>query len=445
MTKNFIKDYMKVYIPMFVSMLTIFIYNLADSYFISGISKEAFAGFGIASIQVLLMIAILSSIANAISVYISKAYGSKKKIRKRIKIFGGIIMMKISAFVLLLIYLIMYDTLYSFYSAEASVLVSLKTYFNYWVIFLPAVALNLYFQQVFNAINKAKYTMYILALTVFINIVLDYYLINGIEGIIPALGVKGAALATGISFVIGAIISGIYLQKQNYLIFYKISHPKLIISLKRMTKLSMHFLVPGLTYPLSMLIIGIGVSSYDTNIIASYALVDTFKYIVLTVTTATALTISILVSKYKGSKEYHKIKDTYVLSMYLIIVWSIIVLIITNLFGKTIGNIYLPDTDTVDIFTNMWVILIYGAIAWAVVANTGRLMLSFGQAKYASIMIFIGNVLTMIVPILMIKYYSLDYFLWSITIIGFITMMIAMYFYFAKIKPILNRHIIKND
>lgn len=83
-----------------------------------------------------------------------------------------------------------------FTDSEAVVQYSLE-YFYVVIAFAPVITLEMAFEKILQAVGKMKTTMFCMAIGAVINIVLDPLFISG-AGFIPAMGVWGAALATGI-------------------------------------------------------------------------------------------------------------------------------------------------------------------------------------------------------------------------------------------------------
>ena len=69
-------------------------------------------------------------------------------------------------------------------------------YFYIVIAFAPVLTLGMAFEKVFQATGKMKTTMFCMAIGAVANIILDPIFISG-SGSVPAMGVFGAALATG--------------------------------------------------------------------------------------------------------------------------------------------------------------------------------------------------------------------------------------------------------
>ena len=87
------------------------------------------------------------------------------------------------------------------------------------------IPMGLYFvmQGFFGAINQTKYVMYSGVLSNLVNILLNWILIFGKFGL-PALGIRGAALGTVLSFLISFLFLLIIMLKRHYIRQYRLFH-----------------------------------------------------------------------------------------------------------------------------------------------------------------------------------------------------------------------------
>ncbi|NGX30721.1 MAG: hypothetical protein K940chlam8_00070 [Chlamydiae bacterium] len=91
-----------------------------------------------------------------------------------------------------------------------------STYFSYLLYFGPFVAAGGALCSFFIGQGKILLVTVIIVSANIINMILDYVLIFGIEGFIPSMGIKGAAIATNVGEVLQIVILlGVFLNKTN--------------------------------------------------------------------------------------------------------------------------------------------------------------------------------------------------------------------------------------
>lgn len=93
-------------------------------------------------------------------------------------------------------------------------------YFRWLMIFSPSYALMTALAGFFIGRGKTRVMIWLAVLANLINIVLDWTLIFGIPGIIPEMGIRGAAIATCFGYFFeSAILAYLFLNKENRTIY----------------------------------------------------------------------------------------------------------------------------------------------------------------------------------------------------------------------------------
>lgn len=89
-------------------------------------------------------------------------------------------------------------------------------YFGWLMIFGPSYALMMAFSGFFIGRGRTKAMIWLAVITNLINIVLDWALIFGVPGVIPELGIRGAAIATCMGYLFeSAVLGYLFLKKEN--------------------------------------------------------------------------------------------------------------------------------------------------------------------------------------------------------------------------------------
>ncbi len=89
-------------------------------------------------------------------------------------------------------------------------------YFQWLMFFGPSVALMTAFAGFFIGRGKTRILIWLALVANLINIVLDWILIFGIPGLVPEMGIEGAAIATCTGYVFQAAILGyLFLKREN--------------------------------------------------------------------------------------------------------------------------------------------------------------------------------------------------------------------------------------
>ncbi len=205
--KNIIsyRNIIKVALPIIISGLSINIVNITDTIFLSNLSEVALGAAGNAGILYYIFVLIGSGFAVGSQIIIGRRNGEKnyKKIGSLVAQTGYFMAAMAFVFFFLLRFGGPFFLKDIVSSKEVYQLINEYLYHRSWGIFFTLA--TLVFISFYVGTTKTKVLSWITPISALINIVLDYGLIFGHFGF-PAMGVKGAAIASNIAEIIGASI-----------------------------------------------------------------------------------------------------------------------------------------------------------------------------------------------------------------------------------------------
>ena len=192
-------------LPMMASMLVQALYNVVDSIFVSRINENALTAVSLAFPIQSVMIAMGGGMGVGVNALLSRSLGEKdfKSVNKAAM--NGIFLSLVSYLIFVLVGIFAIRPFYASQTADAEII-------GYGVDYLTVVccmSVGMYFQFIFERLlqstGRTVGTMITQTTGAVINIILDPIMIFGLFGM-PAMGVKGAALAT----VTGQIVAAFF-------------------------------------------------------------------------------------------------------------------------------------------------------------------------------------------------------------------------------------------
>ena len=192
-------------LPMMASMLVQALYNVVDSIFVSRINENALTAVSLAFPIQSVMIAMGGGMGVGVNALLSRSLGEKdfKSVNKAAM--NGIFLSLVSYLIFVLVGIFAIRPFYASQTSDAEII-------GYGVDYLTVVccmSVGMYFQFIFERLlqstGRTVGTMITQTTGAVINIILDPIMIFGLFGM-PAMGVKGAALAT----VTGQIVAAFF-------------------------------------------------------------------------------------------------------------------------------------------------------------------------------------------------------------------------------------------
>ncbi len=194
-------------LPMVISMFVQAMYNLIDSIFVAQINQDALTAVNMAFPMQSLMIAFQTGLGVGMNARISRLLGEKKPKSAGQAAIHGLILTFVNYLIFLTVGLTLTGVFYGAQSKIPAVVAYGKEYLSVVTVFGFGLFFQVCFERFLQATGKTVYSMIMQGAGALVNIILDPVFIFGIKALgIPAMGVKGAAIATVVGQCIGCAI-----------------------------------------------------------------------------------------------------------------------------------------------------------------------------------------------------------------------------------------------
>jgi len=326
------------------------LYNLADSYFLGKVGKEALAAPSIAFTIVFFLIIFAGGFGNAGTTLISQSLGAGNKEKTDFYLGQMILMMSFISLLLGGLFLM----------AAKPMLILLQTpqglTFDYTLTYMqiifagiPFMFMMFIFQSALQGIGDTMTPLMVQIVTVALNILLDWLLIFGI-GPFPQWGPAGAAVATVISRLIASIIAIIILVRGKKGIAIKRQH--LIPNKKALFLL----LKIGMPASLGQGISALGfsvmqgvVNGLGAGVIAAFGIgnriISLFNMPAMGISRATG----VLVGQFLGAGDEQKAREVVKQGVRIILIFITMGMVLTFFKGASVMRFFIDDPEVTEI------------------------------------------------------------------------------------------------
>ncbi len=336
---NFIKNPKKALFtlafPILIAMVVQVMYNIVDTAFVGRLGANAIAALTFAFPLFFILIALNSGIGVGMGSRISRLLGAKDKKEAENTTIHGII---ITVFISILIFVlgtIFIKPLFSVFGATPEVLDLGVGYMK--IIFLGIFAMftTYILNNIFVAQGDTKTPMKIQTSALILNIILDPIFIY-----ILGLGVRGAAIATVISFTLAFVLSVYFISKKSYL---KVHLSSFKFSARTIKEIFFIGLPASLTmFLMSMYIIFINrfMSIFGTDYVASVGIVSRLDSVVVMPIIAFSVAMITLVGMFYGAKRFDLLKGIIWFALKITVSFSIMMGLLFFLFPSVFLRIF---------------------------------------------------------------------------------------------------------
>lgn len=385
-------------VPNVLSMLVNSLYNIVDSFFVAQISENAMTALSFVFPIQNLVTSIGVGFGVGINAVIALSLGAKKQKMADQATSLGVFLSFLHGLILTVICILIMPWFLSLFTDNQEIISMGIEYSNMAFLFAVSVNVGIALEKVFQALGKMKTTMVVLIAGCITNIILDPILIFGL-GPIPAMGIAGAALATGIgqSLVVFLYVY-IYIRKP---LSVKIK-TKLIKPERKLIKKLYYIGIPAtlnMAFP-SLLISALNgiLATYSqiyVTILGIYYKLQTFVYL-----PANGIIQGIrpLISFNYGAKEYQRMKKIYHTALGFSLGIMFLGTILCFLVPEQLMSLFTKNQETINYGIEALQIISIGFMVSTVSITTCGALEALGEGL-ASLIISALRYIVIIIPI----------------------------------------------
>ncbi len=336
-------------IPMIYGMILLMTFNLVDTFFVGLLGTQPLAAISFTFPITFTVISLTIGLGIGTSAVIAKSLG--KGDSKFAKCSGTSALILGAIVVGLLSYCgyVFTDEIFTLLGASEELLPIISDYTDYW--FLGSVFLigPMLGNSILRASGDTKTPSVVMGVGGIINAILDPIFIFGF-GPIEAMGIKGAAIATLVSWVVGFV----YIL---YVVGYKrqLIHTSLVFikTFGQSSKAILHIGLPAaganMLTPIAAAILTAIVATYGDSAVAAFGVGSRIESIACLVVLAMSMTLPPFISQNFGAGNMQRVEEGYKTSVKFVLIWQFIIYAILVLLAPWIADVFSKEQEVADI------------------------------------------------------------------------------------------------
>ncbi len=303
-----VKKLVSLTIPMVFGMLSMVVFNLVDTFFVSRLGTEELAAMGFTFPVVMFILSIALGFGVATASVVSRAIGGGDyhRVRRLTTDSLGISLFVVVIFSLLGLFSM--DWLFGLLGAKGRILVLVKQYMYIWYLGAAFVVIPMVGNNAIRACGDTLFPSLIMIISTLINIILDPLMIFGLGGF-PRWELKGAAIATVIARGAAMIFSLLILHfKEKILDFALPPIKELIDSVKQIFYIGIPSAASRLLMPVTMAVVMRLVAGFGPCAVAAFGVAIKIEMFIFLVIMALATALIPFVGQNWGAKNFSRVK-----------------------------------------------------------------------------------------------------------------------------------------
>ena len=326
-------------------------FNIVDTYFIGQLGAPELAAMGFVNPIVMTVVSASVGMSMGTSSVLSRALGKGDPTFIRNIASNAILLSFILSIALTIIGLSLNDWLFGLLGAKEADLERIWQYMQIWwpsifLIIVPMVSLG----QI-RAMGRTGLQSRIMIYASIINAILDPILIMGFY-FIPALGLKGAAIATLLTRLVTLVSAFYYLKVEFDLLDYS---RKVLESFVESSKTILHVAIPAtctnLITPLATGFVTAMVATYGTNAVAAFNIANNVEAICRITFFSAAAAIAPFMGQNMGAEKFKRMRIASRHCSSFCLLWGLFLAAVIALLAETLASFFNDTPEVVEIAT----------------------------------------------------------------------------------------------
>ncbi len=335
-------------VPMILGMIMLMTFSIVDTFFVSQIGTNELAAISFTFPVTFTVISLNIGLGIGTSAVIGRYLGSGDDSQAKLIATGSLMLVTVLVGILSVLGYYTIDLIFTWMGASPVLLPLIHDYMAIWYIAGVLLAIPMVGNAVLRAAGDTKTPSYIMAVGGAINAALDPILIFGLLGF-PAMGIKGAAIATCIAWGV-CVIWIIYLLavKRGLMVPRLLRWSEFKPAAKGVLTIGLPAAGSNMLTPISAAIVTAIVASYGAQAVAAWGVGNRLESIASIVVLALSMSLPPFISQNFGAQQHQRIYDAYIMCAKFVVVWQLIVFVILALLAPYIAMVFADEESVIE-------------------------------------------------------------------------------------------------
>ena len=338
----------KMTIPMIFGMITLMMFNLVDTFFIGLLGTKPLAAVSFTFPVTFTVISLAIGLGIGTSAVIGRALGSNKLDEAR---FDGSIALMIAIVMVCILsfsgYLFI-EPIFKLLGAGEQVLPLIHDYMSIWFIGSIFLITPMVGNSVLRASGDTTTPSVVMGGAGLINAFLDPMLIFGF-GPIPAMGIKGAAIASVIAWSVAVVIILYILAIKKGLLSLQANNQTVTGAIRKILKIGLPAAGANMLTPVAMAVMTALVARHGPEAVAAFGVGSRIESIASLVVLALSMTLPPFISQNFGAAKFCRVKEAYSTTLKFVMVWQFIIYLVLIASAGFISEIFAKEQAVVEV------------------------------------------------------------------------------------------------
>lgn len=334
------KKLIQLTLPMMLGMISMVAFNLIDTFYVGQLGKTELAALSFTFPVIMVIFSVIQGLGIGATALISRSIGQHNLEKAARETTDSVALTLLLTGLFVVIGLFTIEPTFRLLGADDVTASLAEEYMRIWYFALFFVSVPFVGNSAIRATGDAKTPTYIMLFAVIVNAILDPILIFGYLGF-PALGLKGAAIATAISRAMTMFLSFYVLIKREKLITFKIPSRQVLAGCWRSI---LYIAVPSglarLVVPIATGVITGFLATYGDYAVAAFGVGSRIEFLASSLMFALAASMGPFVGQNFGSGHLDRVKEALSVSNKFAIIYGVVIWGILAALSRPIASVF---------------------------------------------------------------------------------------------------------
>ena len=384
--------------PMLAGTFAMNAYNLTDTWFISRLGTLSLAAMGFTLPVVMLWRCVAHGIGSGVTTLVSHAMGRDDREDSARLLTHGIILSLAVTVLLSVAGYVTIEPVFRRLGANQETLPLIGEYMRTWYVGSIFLALPMLGNGILIAAGDSKSASLLMILGTVLNTILDPIMIFGLGGC-PAMGIRGAALATVIAHVASTLwLVWLLRRKYRLLTFHGFRWSAYLGSVRRIKRFAVPSILSMILMPVSATIITRILSGFGKEAVAGSGAAGRIEMFAFVIPMALGISLTPFVSQNFGAERLDRVREAHKVSVAFALGYGAIVACLFVLAAPQLASIFSDDPKVVNVLTRYIRIISFGYGMMEVHRYSGFFLTGLHRPVFATVLNVI-RVLVLLIPL----------------------------------------------
>ncbi|MGL5225782.1 MAG: MATE family efflux transporter [Aeromonas sp.] len=337
--------------PMIIGIIAILAFNLVDTFFIGMLGTQALAAISFTFPVTFVVTSLAMGLGAGLSAVIGRSLGQGKHDEAAHLATDSLFLAVIMVTLLSVGGALTIRPLFSLLGASRELISLIHDYMLIWYLTVPMLVLPMVGNAAIRATGDTKTPSVVMAVAGLVNGVLDPLLIFGI-GPFPEWGIRGAAVATSISWLMAMLVSLYILRHREGLLLWRLSAwPRLLQHWRSLLHVALPASFTNMLNPLANAVLMMIFAGLGTEVVAAYGATSRVEALLLIVMMALSSVLAPFISQNCGAGNPQRAKTALQSSMKFALLFQLAIYGLTWLLAPTIAALFSDHPQVVHLIT----------------------------------------------------------------------------------------------